>query len=93
MYHFECKCKSCTLHFPPANSRGFMVTAGFFDVVSEFEEASNENSGQFNLNAEKFEGFEKSAIMYLQRNEHLHPARETLAIQSLLMLTWNTVGR
>lgn len=70
-----------------------MVTAGFTNLVSKFEEASNEISGRFGLNVEKLEEFERAVIIYMQRNEHLHPARETLAIQSLLTLIWNEMGR
>lgn len=37
--------------------------------------------------------FEKSAIKYLQSNEHLHPTKETLLIQFVLMQIWNNLGR
>lgn len=38
-------------------------------------------------------GFERSAIEFLQSNEHVHPTAETLIIQFLLMQLWNNLGR
>lgn len=99
IYHFECKCNSSTLKFPPPNAGEFLfLTRELHELICEFKNRSgnvaptsysnpNKAPSQFYFNANQAEqlDFEKATIKYLQSNERVHPSREVLLIQFLLM--------
>lgn len=95
-YHFECKCKSCISNFPPFTTIGNVnLNVPICRLLSAYIEMPGKNVSEFFLKANKniLLNFEKSAVKFLEDNEHLDPTNETLKIQFMLMLIWNYLGR
>lgn len=97
MYHFECKCKSCALNFPPINPRGLILSADFYQLFDSVGVSTSREAVPLRFISKsgnrQFLKFEKTATAHLQRNEHFHPSTETLVTQYMLMLAWNMLGR
>lgn len=95
LHNFICDCISCDVNWPAFNSTGNQtLDVSSCRLLALMDGVPEQNFTKLMpVTREELRLFEKAAVNFLQKNDHLHPTMETMKIQFVLTQIWYLLMR